>query len=402
MPSFYHGRRRGRSGAVKSTRVLAGLVLALACSCGDDGEHVTPAPSPATPPPRIETNDTADIDTKAPPVRKDGTIFADGVLMGTSISINVWLDPGKRPADAGAAMQAAFAEIARIETIMSEWQPTTELSKLNAAAGGEPMTLSPELFTVLRRSREISEITGGAFDVTFYGVGQLWKFDRGSKPPAPEAIAAKLELVDWRGIELGADGRARLQKPGMKVGLGAIAKGYAVDRASAVLRERGFGNHVVEGGGDTYVAGTKGGKKWMVGVQNPHAKLDPSGKAAPVLGALPSTDRSVVTSGDYERFFEYGGRRYAHIFDPRTGYPLEEAKSAQSVTLVAANATDADAFCTAVAVMGPERGMAFVEAHPELGAIIIARDGELTISQNLVDEFVRAPTDSAPAIAPQK
>jgi FAD:protein FMN transferase len=191
------------------------------------------------------------------------------------------------------------------------------------------------------------------------------------------------------------------------VGLGAIAKGYAVDRASAVLREHGFGNHVVEGGGDTYVAGTKAGKPWMVGVQNPHAKqeqgeLGPSGQASPVLGALPSTDRSVVTSGDYERFFEYEGRRYAHIFDPRTGYPLEESKSAQSVTLVGPNATDADAYCTAVAVMGPQRGMAFVEAHPELGAIIIARDGELTISSNLVDEFVRAPTDSAPAIAPQK
>jgi thiamine biosynthesis lipoprotein len=109
-----------------------------------------------------------------------------------------------------------------------------------------------------------------------------------------------------------------------------------------------------------------------------------------------------VTSGDYERFFEYGGRRYAHIFDPRTGYPLEESNSAQSVTLVAANATDGDAFCTAVAVMGPQKGMAFVEAHPELGAIIIARDGGVTMSSNLAHEFVRAPTDSAAPIAPQK
>ena len=383
------------------------LWVTLACSCGDAGDapHAGDAnvSTPAAELPKIETK--SQQEPKAPPVRKDGTIFADGVLMGTSISINVWLDPGKQAADAGDAMQAAFAEIARIESIMSEWQPTTELSRMNAAAGGDPLEISPELFTVLKRSREISEITDGAFDVTFYGVGQLWTFDRGAKPPSPDTIAAKLELVDWRGIELFDDPhhpKARLAKPGMKVGLGAIAKGYAVDRASAVLRERGFANHVVEGGGDTYVSGTKAGKTWMVGVQNPHAKLDPTGTTPPVLGALPSTNRSVVTSGDYERYFEYEGRRYAHIFDPRTGVPLEEAKSALSVTLVAANATDADAFCTAVAVMGPKQGMAFVEAHPELGAIIIARDGEMTISTNLAHEFVRAPTDSAPTIAPQK
>jgi thiamine biosynthesis lipoprotein len=404
MSSFYHGRRRGRSSAVQATRARWTLWATLACSCGDSGDPSVSTPAAENSELGAKKADTKH-DAKAPPVRKDGTIFADGVLMGTSISINVWLDPGKQAQDAGDAMQAAFAEIARVESIMSEWQPTTELSRLNEAAGGDPIEISPELFTVLRRSREISEITDGAFDVTFYGVGQLWKFDRGSKPPSAEAIAAKRDLVDWRAIELFDDPtkpRARLSREGMKVGLGAIAKGYAVDRASAVLRERGFTHHVVEGGGDTYVSGTKGGKPWMVGVQNPHAKLDPNGKTPPVLGALPSSDRSVVTSGDYERFFEYEGRRYAHIFDPRTGYPLEEAKSAQSVTLTAANATDADAFCTAVAVMGPERGMAFVEAHPELGAIIIARDGKLTISSNLVDEFVRAPTNSAPPIAPQK
>lgn len=334
-------------------------------------------------------------------MRKDGTIFADGVLMGTSVSLNVWLDPGKDPRDAGDAMQAAFAEIARIESIMSEWQPQSELSRWNAAAGKDPIALSPELFEVLKRSREISETTGGAFDVTFYGVGQLWKFDRGAKPPTAEAIAAKLGLVDWRGIELHPDGRGRLARAGMKVGLGAIAKGYAVDRASAVLRDRGFANHVVEGGGDTYVSGTKAGKPWMVGVQNPGAKLpregglQPQAKQAVVLGALPSSDRSVVTSGDYERFFEYEGRRYAHILDPRTGYPIEESRSPQSVTLVAANATDADAYCTAVAVMGPQAGMAFVESHPELGAIIIDHAGKMTMSANLVHEFVAAPTQSS-------
>ncbi|HET6584439.1 MAG TPA: FAD:protein FMN transferase [Nannocystaceae bacterium] len=374
---------------MRSSALVSALALALAIACnGDrDTEGSAPAasrPAPATPPAKPVA------DAKAPPVRKDGTVFGDGVLMGTSISINVWLDPGRDPADAGAAMNAAFDEIARIEAIMSEWQSTSELSRLNAAAGGEPIPLSPELFFVLKRSKEISEITGGAFDVTFYGVGQLWTFERGAKPPSAAAIAEKVALVNWRGIELDdAEGtpRGRLARPGMKVGLGAIAKGYAVDRASAVLREHGFTNHVVEGGGDTYVSGTKGGKPWMVGVQNPVRE----GPGPHVIGGLPSSNRAVVTSGDYERYFEYEGRRYAHIFDPRTGYPLEESKSALSVTLVGANATDADAYCTAVAVMGPERGMAFVEERPELEAIIITRTGDVLISTGLQHEFVRAP-----------
>jgi thiamine biosynthesis lipoprotein len=377
-------------------RALVGASLLVACR----GDEIEPdaAPPAVAAAPAVEPAPVAD--GKAPPVRKDGTIFADGVLMGTSISLNVWLDPGKDPAAAGAAMEAAFAEIARVESIMSEWQPTSELSRWNDAAGGEPVELSPELFEVIRRSREISEITDGAFDITFHGVGQLWKFDRGAKPPNAAAIAAKLPLVGWRGIELFDDRRARLSKPGMKVGLGAIAKGYAVDRASAVLRDHGFTHHVVEAGGDTYVSGTKGDTPWMVGVQNPAAKLEPG--APNVLGALPSTNRSVVTSGTYERFFEYEGRRYTHILDPRTGYPIPASASPVSVTMVAPNAMDADAYCTAVMVMGPVRGMAFVEAHPELGAIIIDSAGKMQISKNLVHEFVRAPTDSARAVGSQK
>lgn len=380
---------------VRPSVLVSALAVAIACNGRGDPEPSAPAAtepvtSATVPAKPVDQRSRFRADAKPPPVRKDGTVFGDGVLMGTSVSINVWLDPGREAADAGAAMSAAFDEIARIEAIMSEWQPTSELSRVNAAAGGERMPLSPELFAVLKRSREISEITDGAFDVTFYGVGQLWKFEPGAKPPPADAIAAKLGLVDWRGIDLddsNGELRGRLARPGMKVGLGAIAKGYAVDRASAVLRERGFANHVVEGGGDTYVSGTKGGKPWMVGVQDPVR----DGPGPHVIGGLPSTDRSVVTSGDYERYFEYEGRRYAHILDPRTGYPLEESKSAQSVTMVGPNATDADAYCTAVAVMGPERGMAFVEERPELEAIIIKRNGDVLISSGLRREFVRAP-----------
>lgn len=304
--------------------------------------------------------------------------------MGTHVSINLWLDADRTATEAGEAMQAAFDEIARLETVMSEWQPTSEISRLNAAAGGPAIVISPELFRVLQRSVEVSELSDGAFDVSFHGVGQLWSFEPGARPPPAEQIAAKLPLVDWHAIELDASTRkARLAKSGMMLGLGAIAKGYAVDRASEVLRKRGFFNHVVEGGGDTYVSGTKAGKPWMVGVQDPDRKG--------VLGALPSTDISVVTSGDYERYFEFEGKRYAHILDPRTGYPLEASKSCKSVTAVAPNATDADAFATAIAVMGPDMGMAFVERTPDLEAILITRDDAVLISSGLRDRFVWAP-----------
>jgi thiamine biosynthesis lipoprotein len=354
------------------------LVLAIAFGCG---ESSGPLPADVTEakaePPKTEP---APTEQDGPPLREDGTIFGSSTLMGTSVSINLWLDPGKSAAKAGEAMQAALDEMARIEELMSEWQPDSELSLLNAAAGGDPKPVGPELFEVLSRSREVSEATGGAFDVTFHGVGQLWSFKPGAKPPDPAAVKAKLPLVDWRKIELDREAKtARLADEGMMVGLGAIAKGYAVDRASALLRKRGFDNHVVEAGGDTFASGTKGGKPWLVGVQDPDS--------ARPLGALPASNIAVVTSGDYQRFIEYEGKRYAHILDPRTGFPVAHERSPKSVTLVADNATDADAYCTAVAVMGPDAGMAFVEAREGVESVIVTRTGEVRVSSGLKDVY---------------
>ena len=235
-------------------------VLLLACN---PPASPTPAPTPAP------VAAPAEPERPPPPVRKDGTIYAEAYQMGTRFSINVYVGD-KPPATAGTAIEAALAEIERIEQIMSEWRPSSELSQLNDAAGQAMRPLSPELFEVLQRSKLISEATDGAFDPTFHGVGQLWKFEPGAVPPTKEAIAAKLPLVDWRAIELDPNTqRGRLARPGMKVGLGAIAKGYGVDRASLVLKQHGFTDHIVEGGGDTYVAGTKAGALWKVGIQRP-------------------------------------------------------------------------------------------------------------------------------------
>lgn len=345
--------------------------LPLLVACGP-----TPAPTPTPiPAPTATPAEPVAPERPPPPVRKDGTIYAEAYQMGTRFSINLWVGE-QSPAAAGVAIEAALAEIERIEQIMSEWRPSSELSQLNNAAGQASRLLSPELFEVLQRSKIICEATDGAFDPTFYGVGQLWHFEPGAVPPTREAVAAKLSLVDWRAIELDPNTlRGRLARPGMKVGLGAIAKGYGVDRASQVLKEHGFVHHIVEGGGDTYVSGTKAGAPWRVGIQRP----DGPGSIA----AIPASDRAIVTSGGYQRFIEVDGKRYAHIIDPRTGWPLDETSSAQSITVLADDATDADAYATAVAVMGPEKGLAYVEAHPPLEAVIVTRSGEVLVSRDL-------------------
>jgi len=348
-----------------------------------------PAPTRVAPPPPdpevVEARQpSAAQEVDAPPIRKDGTIYAESELMGTRFSINLWVGADGDASAGGEAIHAAIAEVDRIEGLASEWIAHSELSRLSAGAGGPLMELSPDLFALLRRSRELASATEGAFDPTFYAIGDLWKFEPGSRPPAPEEIEARLALIGWEQIELDPDSRGgRLRTPGMKLGLGAIAKGYAVDRAAKLLRDRGFADHIVEGGGDTYVSGTKGGQRWVVGIQRP----DGPG----TVGALPLQDRALVTSGGYQRFFEFDGKRYAHIIDPRTGWPLDEAESALSVSVVAADATDADAYCTAIAVMGPAGGMAFVEATPAVEAVIIERSGEVRISTGLREIFVPAP-----------
>lgn len=303
-------------------------------------------------------------------------MYGTSELMGTTVSLNVYVGTEGDAAKAGKAMEDALAEMARIEDSMSEWRPTSELSALNDAAGTEAMEVSAELFEVLDVAKRIHAQTDGTFDVTFHGVGHLWSFKPGATPPTADEITAALPLVDGASVELDARAKtARLPKKGMKIGLGAIAKGYAVDRASALLRSRGFANHVVEAGGDTYASGSKGGQAWRVGVKDPESQGS--------LGVLSIRERAVVTSGDYMRFFEHEGRRYAHILDPTTGWPVEVSKSPKSVTLLASDATQADAYCTAVAVMGPEAGLRFVESRPDLDAVIIDRDGTVRVSAGL-------------------
>lgn len=348
----------------------------------DTSTNTAPAARDSAPEAEDKAEGKAELEAEAGAlVRSDGTIFAETELMGTRASVNLWVGPGGDALAGRDAITDAINEMARIEEIASEWREDSDLSRLNRS-NGEPVEVPPELFEILERAAKISAETNGLFDVSFYGVGQLWKFEPGSRPPSPEQIAERLPAVDWRAIELdGAAQTVRLAKPGMKIGLGAIAKGYAVDRASALLHARGFDNHIVEAGGDTQVSGQKGDKPWRVGVQDPQR---PEGR----IGHIVATNESVVTSGNYARYFEWEGVHYTHILDPRTGWPIPADRTPKSVSIVAPNATDADAYCTAVSVMEPAEGLAFVEAHPALEAVIIGPDDNVYISSGLRERFV--------------
>jgi thiamine biosynthesis lipoprotein len=369
---------------------LAAAICVVLGACGrtdtprDAETNAAPSDSAA---PHATPDKLRDEAKAAGLVRSDGTIFAETELMGTRASVNLWVGPDGEAFAGQEAITAAINEMARIEEIASEWREDSDLSRLNRSHG-EPVEVPPELFEILERAAAVSAATNGLFDVSFYAVGQLWKFEPGSRPPSPEEIAERLPAVDWRAIELDAAARTvRLAKPGMKIGLGAIAKGYAVDRASALLRARGFDNHIVEAGGDTQVSGQKGDKPWRVGVQDPE---HPSGRIGHIVTNTAGPDRgeSVVTSGNYARYFMWEGVHYTHILDPRSGWPIPADRTPKSVTIVARNATDADAYCTAVSVMEPAEGLAFVEAHPALEAVIIGPNDHVHVSSGLSERFV--------------
>jgi thiamine biosynthesis lipoprotein len=348
------------------------------------------APSAAEEPsPDLESARASTQEADPPPLRDDGTLFAESELMGTRMSINVFVGPERDPARGAQAIRDAFAELSRIESIASEWDPSTPLSTLNKLAGGDPVVVPPELIEILQRAKEVAEATNGRFDPTVYAVGELWSFERDSAPPSPQAIEARLPLVDWQGIELDAGGQtARLARPGMRIGLGGIAKGYGVDAASKVLSAAGFPDHIVEGGGDTYAAGSKGDEPWRIGVQRPHA--------AGALGAVEARNEAIVTSGNYARYFEHEGVRYTHILDPTTGWPIPAERSPASVTCRAGDATTADAYCTALSVMGTTRAIALAERTPGLDVLIIGADETQTTSSGFAERFIAF--DDAPPV----
>jgi thiamine biosynthesis lipoprotein len=293
----------------------------------------------------------------------------DGV-MGTQLKITVI---GTDPALLDRAMEAAAGEVRRVEDLMTDWR-ASELTSLNEAAGQGPREVPRELAAIISRAIELHRLTDGAFDITFAGAGKLWSFKTAPKSlPDPEKIKAALQLVNAGAVKVSAADNTVDLPTGMKIGLGGIAKGYGVDRAMKILMDHGIRNALVDAGGDMKILGKKFGEPWEIAIKHPRRKER-------ALAVLNLNNTCLVTSGDYERFFEYDGKRYHHIIDPRTGYPAEGCMSA---SVVAPNAEYADALATSMCVLGPEKGLKLIERLPGVQAVLVGMNGEVHVSSGL-------------------
>ena len=311
------------------------------------------------------------------------------LTMGTEVEVTAWTSDEAR---AQAAFAAVFGEFDRLDALMSVWKEGSDILRLNAAAGERPVAVSAETIEVLQTARQVSEWTGGRFDVTFAALSGLWKFDDQDKDgsvPDRREIETRLPLVNFRDLEV--DDRARtafLRRKGMRVNLGGIGKGYAVDRAADILRRSGVRDFMIQAGGDMYVGGTHGDRPWRVGIRDPRGAADRS------FAMLDLTDRTFSTSGDYERFFFKDGRRYHHLLDLSLGEP---ARLCRSVTLVTDRAVIADALAKGVFILGPDAGMALIERTPGVQGVIVSAKNEVVVSSGLRGKLtLLAPPTDAP------
>jgi thiamine biosynthesis lipoprotein len=297
-------------------------------------------------------------------------LYREEAIMGTRCTVEVWSEDRAR---GEAAIDAVFADMRRIDALMSTYKPDSEVSRVNANAGKAPVPVSAELFALLETAQHYSGISSGAFDITYASVGYLYDY-RAHQKPDDAAIGAALASVDYRQLKLDRAARTvAFGRPGMRIDLGGIAKGHAVDRGIDILKARGLAHAMVSAGGDTRVAGDRFGKPWVVGIRHPDRRDE-------VVLRIPLEDAAFSTSGDYERFFDEGGVRYHHILDPKTGRSPHEVRS---VTVIASTATRTDGLTKTVFILGPQKGLEFINSQPDADAIIIAADGKVSYSRGL-------------------
>ncbi|MDX2303737.1 MAG: FAD:protein FMN transferase [Microscillaceae bacterium] len=274
------------------------------------------------------------------------------------------------------AIRACIAEIERIERLISEWDTLSQTHQINIQAGVRPVLVDEELFALIRRSKKVSELTNGAFDISFAAIDKIWRFDGSMKemPPA-EKIKNSVRLINYQDILLDENQKSVfLKNKGMKIGFGAIGKGYAANRGKKVMQALGIRSGIVNAGGDLIAWGNNAtGEPWKIGITDPNDKNK-------MISWLNVADMAVVTSGDYEKFVVFDGIRYAHIIDPHTGYP---ARGLKSVTILCPDAELADALATGVFVLGETPGLALINQLKGIQCLIITDRNEIKTSQGL-------------------
>jgi thiamine biosynthesis lipoprotein len=301
-----------------------------------------------------------------------GWFVREEAIMGTAIRVELWCD---RRAEAETAMSAVMAEMHRIDRAMSPHKPRSELSRINERAASAPVVLSHEMFHLVERALHFSRLSGGAFDISYASVGQLYDYRRRIRP-SDAAIARARQAVGHQHLILDAAKRTlRFARPGMRIDLGGFAKGHAADNAAAILARRGIQHAIVSAGGDSRVIGDRRGRPWTVAIRDPR-------RPGQVVAVLPLVDVSISTSGDYERFFEQDGVRCHHLIDPRTG---TSPSSVHSVSILADDGLTSEALSKCVFVLGLDEGLRLIEAQAGVDAVVIDAQGRLHFSSGLQD-----------------
>ena len=295
------------------------------------------------------------------------------ILMGSRFDITVVASNEK---EGNKYIDSAIFEIARIEKLISSWDVNSETSLINKLSGIKPIKVDKELFDLIERSIAISALTNGAFDISYASMDRIWNYDGTMREmPSEEKISSSIKKVGYQNIIIDKEAQTVFLKlKGMKIGFGAIGKGYAADKAKALLIEKGVKAGIINASGDLNAWGKQAnGRDWMVAITNPLNKNK-------VFSWLPINDSAIVTSGNYEKFISFNGIRYSHIIDPRTGYP---STGIISTSIMTSNAELADAISTSVFVMGVETGLDFINQLKGVDCIIIDEQNKIHTSNNI-------------------
>ncbi len=291
-------------------------------------------------------------------------------MLGTEISVYFWYEDAERGSE---LVDQVYAEVTRIDELMSTYIEESRISDINRRASDEPVDAGSELFQLIQQSVDMSVLTRGAFDITYESVGQHYDFRKRQRPDTA-TVEAERSRIDYRLIELDSvTETVRFLEPGVRINLGGIAKGYVVERGIEILRRGGVQHAIVTAGGDSRLLGDRRGRPFMIGIRDPRVEGE-------VAISVPLEDEAISTSGDYERYFEEDGVRYHHILKPSTGMP---STGVHSATVFGPDAVMTDALSTSVFVMGVDLGLRLIAGLPDYESIVIDADGRIYYSDGL-------------------